>query len=145
MAYPIFTILEAVSKIPDKKKRISALQKAANESPAICEILKLALTPGVEFKIPPSFDYQLEHIGTNLDSQLHFYAKKLWKVTDETSIVNPSKRLQYFLTILGSVCAEDASLVMDIKEKKFPFKKTLTLNFVKEALPGLIDEQKSAP
>jgi hypothetical protein len=50
------------------------------------------------------------------------------------------RRETLYITLLETVHPDDAKLLLAIKEKKLPYK-GLTLNFIKEALPGLIDEQ----
>jgi hypothetical protein len=54
--------------------------------------------------------------------------------------LTPFRREMLFINLLETVHPNDAKLLLTVKEKKLPYK-GLTLNLIKEAYPGLINEQ----
>ncbi len=134
-------ILNNLNIIEKKSDRIEAAHKAARENPAILDILRLALDPKIEFLLPAIVTYNTSALGDNLDNQLHCYARKLWRVTNIGDIQDEQRRIKFYRSIIEALSIDDSALLTAIKDKKFPYKKNLSLKFIQEAFPSLIDGQ----
>lgn len=137
----IHQTLVEISKKKTRVERIEAVQKAVRLSLSVAVLLELALDPTVKFYLPENVEYTPQNIGTELWSGLHHHVKKMKRLTTDEDIRDEAKRLKFFQSILESIHIDDAKLLTDIVNNKFPFKSSITLKLVQEALPGFLDGQ----
>jgi len=141
MQIGIAEFLEKVGKLRHTKEKVDALK--ANDSFALRVILQGAFDPTVKFLLPEGIP---PYKPNNLVDQEHILineARKLQYFVDGFHELTPSKREMMFIEFLERVAPKDAELLCAIKEKKLHCK-GITIQHVKEALPGLINEQIQA-
>ena len=127
-------ILKKCSEFKKKEERVEALRINCNEPCKI--VLQYMFHPDVKFALPegkPPFKYS-EFDEPNM---LHSQARKLYLFLEGVNPeMRPSKRQSLFLDILQSVNADDADLLIAMKEKKSPFS-GLTKEVAVAAFPEL--------
>ena len=96
--------------------------------------------PSVEWLLPPG---EPPYTPNDLVDQQHVLIKDIEKlryfVKGFHDTLNQNKREAMFIELLERVDPQDAKLLCAIKDKKMPFP-GITIQHVKEALPGLIAE-----
>lgn len=126
-------ILSETSKITKKKERIEYLR--ANTNNALNKIIQMTYDD-TEFDLPegtpPYKPSEFDEPG-NLYGEI----RRLYLFTkDGNPNINNLKRESLFIQMLEFVNADDAKLLIGMKDKKLPYK-GLTKLFVQEALPEL--------
>jgi len=139
MRLSISEILINTSKLSKKEEKIAYLRN--NYNPVLGQILKYTFEPQFVWELPPGdppykpSDYPDSH------GMLYTEARRLYLfLKGGNPNLTQFRREILYITLLETVHPDDAKLLLAIKEKKLPYK-GLTINFIKEALPGLIDEQ----
>lgn len=128
-------ILEFTSKLPNEEEQIKCLR--ANDIEPIKTILRFCFDPRIKWLLPEGPAPYDPPQMPNDASGLYAEARKLYLFVDGgNNNLHPLKREKLFLDLLQSVTAEDANLLVSIKDKKFPFK-GLTAKTVLKAYPGL--------
>jgi hypothetical protein len=131
--------LEKVCKLKKKEEKIEALKM--NDSPVLRTVLQGAFDPSVKWLLPEGIPPYKEN---DLVDQEHVFLRDYRKIPYFIEGFYPdlkqTKREQIFIEMLETLAPADAKLLASIKDKKFPYK-GLTIEIVKEALPGLINEQ----
>ena len=130
-------ILEFTSKLPNDEEKIKCLR--ANES-VMKPILNLAFNPDIKWLLPEdSPPYRPNHEA--LPTDMYKEMRKMYIFLDEKSGGNPRlnqiKRESLFIDVLESVPVDDAKLLLEVKNKKIPFK-GITKALVKKAFPGML-------
>lgn len=127
-------ILKKCSEFKKKEERVEALRVNCNEPCKI--VLQYMFHPDVKFALPegkPPFKYSEfdEH------NMLHSEARRLYLFLEGVNPdMKPAKRESLFLDILQSVTADDADLLVAMKDKKSPYK-GLTKDVAVAAFPEL--------
>lgn len=130
--------LTKVSKLKKTQEKIDAIK--ANDSLPLRIILQGAFDPNVVWLLPegeppykPNDLVDQEHILIKECEKLRYYIKGFYDNLAQ------AKRESMFVELLERVSPDDAKLLCAIKDKKLPFN-GITLQHVKEGLPGLIAE-----
>lgn len=139
MQVSLSEFLKKVSVLKTKKEKVEALK--ANDTLPLRIILQGAFDPNVEWLLPPgdppykpNENVDQEHILVSRCTKLRYFIGGFFPDLAQ------NKREVMFIEMLEQVDKDDALLLCAIKEKKLPFD-GITLTMVKEALPGLINEQ----
>lgn len=139
MQIGLYEFLFKVSKLKKTQEKVDALK--ANDSLPLRIILQGAFDPKVEWMLPegeppykPNELVDQEHILIREIEKLRYYIKGFY------DNLNQAKRESMFVELLERVAPEDAKLLCAIKDKKMPFP-GITLQHVKEGLPGLIADE----
>jgi len=142
MKLGIAEILQKVSGLKTKDEKINALKQV--DSFAIRTILQGAFDPRIKWLLPPGEVPYKKSDLPDLQGSLYNEIRKLYLfVEGGNSNLKQLRRETLFIQLLESVSPEDAELLAAIKDKKLPYK-GITAALVKEAYPGLIDEQDKA-
>lgn len=130
--------LQKVAKLKKTQEKIDAIRH--NDSIQLRIILQGAFDPSVVWLLPPG---EPPYKPNELMDQQHVLLKECEKlryfIKGFYDNLNQTKRESMFLELLERVDPEDAKLLCAIKDKKMPFP-GITLQHVKEGLPGLIVE-----
>jgi hypothetical protein len=130
--------LQKVAKLKKTQEKIDAIRH--NDSIQLRIILQGAFDPSVVWLLPPG---DPPYKPNELVDQQHVLLKECEKlryfIKGFYDNLNQTKRESMFLELLERVDPEDAKLLCAIKDKKMPFP-GITLQHVKEGLPGLIVE-----
>lgn len=138
MQIGIAEFLEKVGKLRHTKEKVDALK--ANDSFALRVILQGAFDPSVKWMLPEGIPPYKPNPLVDQEHVLINEARKIQYFVDGFHELTPTKREVMFIEFLERVAPKDAELLCAIKEKKLPFK-GITIQHIKEALPGLINEQ----
>jgi len=138
MQIGLYEFLEKVTKLKKTQDKINAIRH--NDSLPLRIILQGAFDPKVEWLLPPGTP---PYKPNELVDQQHVLIKDCEKlryfIKGFHDNLPQSKREVMFIELLERVDPNDAKLLCAIKDKKMPFN-GITLQHVKEGLPGLIVE-----
>jgi hypothetical protein len=140
MRLAIYEILQNASKLTKKEEKIQYLRN--NYNPVLGNILKYTFDNQFIWDLPPGDPPYKPCEYPDSHGMLYTEARKLYLfLRGGNPNLTPFKRETLFINLLETVHPEDAKLLLSVKDKKLPYK-GLTLNLIKEAYPGLIDEQE---
>jgi Family of unknown function (DUF6433) len=127
-------LLEQIASLKKKEERIEALK--VNGHYALKMILKGMFDPSIKFLLPegdpPFKPNQFDEPKALLNEVNRFY---LFVEGGHKTLQQP-RREKLFIDILEAVSADDAKLLLAMKDKKSPYK-GITYDIVKEAFPEL--------
>lgn len=128
-------VLAKVNEIKKKEDRIKALQQ--NNNYTLRSILQGMFDPNVKFPLPEGAPpYKPNQF--NEPKALHNEVPRFYLLMENGNPnLKPIKREQIFIQMLEAVNADDAQLLIAMKDKKSPFK-NITKDIVTEAFPGLL-------
>jgi len=142
MQVSLSEFLKKVSVLKTKKEKIEALK--ANDTLPLRIILQGAFDPSVEWLLPPgdppykpNENVDQEHILVSRCTKLRYFIRGFHDNLDH------KKREMLFIEMLETLDKNDAALLCAVKEKKLPFP-GITMEIVKEALPGIIFEREGS-
>lgn len=140
MRLAIYEILENASKLSKKEDKLNYLRQ--NYNPALGQILKYTFEPEFVWDLPPGDPPYKPSEYPDSHGMLYSETRRLYLfLKGGNPNLTPFKREMLFINLLESVHPKDAELLLAIKEKKLPYK-GLTINLIREAYPGLINEQQ---
>jgi hypothetical protein len=138
MQIGLYEFLFKVSKLKKTQEKVDAIK--FNDSLPLRIILQGAFDPSVEWELPegeppykPNDLVDQEHVLIKDIEKLRYFIKGFYPT------LNQAKRESMFVELLERVAPDDAKLLIAIKDKKMPFP-GITIQHVKEGLPGLIPE-----
>jgi len=136
----IAEILKLSSQQKTNQEKIQVLHQHDNQ--VLQTILKYAFCPSIKFNLPEGAPPYKENIFDDCQPMLYQEARRLYLFIDGgNKDLTTLKRENLFIGLLESLDKEDAKLVCAMKDKKIPYK-GITSKLVKEAFPGLLQENK---
>ena len=141
----IYEILLKVAKLNGNKARSEALAAYRNDFP-IKVILDLVYNPNIKFLLPET-DPPYTPVDEGIDAQNVLKAdvrrlKYCLNIPDGEQL-RPLKREQMFIQMLEAVDANDAKLLLAVKNKKLPPElRDITESVVRKAFPGIEEKWK---
>lgn len=138
--YKIDSVAKLLAKINELKKKEELVEALRlNGHHTVKSILKGMFDPNIKFLLPegspPFKESKFDEPNALLQEAHKFY---LFVEGGNTNL-KPVRREQLFIQLLETVNADDAKLLISMKDKKSPYK-NITKNIVKEAFPGLIPD-----
>ena len=138
---PLSHILQNASQLATTEEKVAYLQQ--NVSTPLHMIIRFALHPDIKWKLPDGNPpYQ---IAENLDNEgiLYSEARKLYMFIENGGYDNLTqiKREQLFISMLEVVHADDALLLLAIKDKRMPYKR-MTARIFNLAFPEILPDTK---
>ena len=139
MEKEVFEIFEDFTKLKNRKDKISFLQTQGQQVPAIKDVIRGCFDERLKFVLPvgkppynPNRPESVPSTLRNLHRDFGDFVEgarstQLGKLRVETK----------FIQLLESIHAEDALIVLSMKDKKSPVK-GLTKKLVEEAFPNLL-------
>lgn len=136
--------LEKVSRLKKNEEKVAALR--ANDSYVLRVILQAAFDPSVKFLLPPGIPpYTPSKLFDQENVLIREVRKMVYFIEGFYPNLKQTKRETMFIELLETCASKDADMLCYVKDKKLPWK-GITLQHVKDALPGLIaDEEVKAP
>jgi hypothetical protein len=136
----VFEVLDKASKARTKGDTIKILKD--NETWALKDVIRASLDKTITFNLPSGAPPYTECEAHNHPSDLQC------RNVDFKYIVKggagdkmpPYKRESIFISILESVHPEDAKVVINMINKKWPYKSGISKPVIDEAFPGLIKQ-----
>lgn len=136
----IFEIIQGADKIASAEDRAAYLRE--HDSEALRIILQCGVDSRVQFALPPGSPPYKPTTYLDAHGQLYNEAKRMELFIEAfRPDIKQVKREMLFIGMLESVHPEDATLLIAMKDKRFP--KTITPHVVNLAFPGLVYEQVS--
>lgn len=136
----LYQILKKVATTRNKENKVKNLQKL--NSLAALNILKGAFDESVKWDLPsgkpPTYDKETNEDGTPTKT-LEEHSEVLGKLVDHPANrgIPRVKKEVMFLNLIAGLDSEEEFLVIQMKDKKFPFK-GITKETVEKAFPNLI-------
>ena len=139
MQKEVFEIFEDFTKLKTRKEKISFLQEQGNSVPAIKDVCRGTFDDRLEFVLPQGNPPYTPNIAGSVPSSLRKKHREFgYFVKGALSQSLPKYQIENkFIQLLESVHAEDALIVLAMKDKKSPVK-GLTKKLVEEAFPNLL-------
>ena len=138
--YKIDSVAKLFAKINELKKKEERVQALKlNNNLAVRTVLAGWFDPNVKFLlpegVPPYIPNKFDEPKAFINEVPRFYLL----VEGGNPNLKPMRREQIFIQMLENVSADDAKLLLSMKDKKCPFK-GITKEVVNLAFPGLIPE-----
>lgn len=130
-------LLEKIGKLRRTKEKVDALR--ANDSYVLRVVLQGAFDPSVKWLLPEGNPPYTPSDLVDLEGILVNEARKILYFVEGFHDLPQQKREFMFIELLEKVDPKDAILLCAIKNKELPFK-GLTIQHVKEAFPGMIQD-----
>lgn len=141
MVVGVAEFLEKVSKLKSKKERIEALKY--NDSYPLRTVLQAAFDKRIKFLLP---DTDPPYKENDLVDQQHVFLRDCRKLVyfceGPYSNIPKAKRENMFIEMLETVDKQDAKMLLQIKNKRLPWKQ-IDENICREAFPNLLHEQET--
>lgn len=140
MEKEVFELFEDFSKLTKKADKIKFLQQTGNTVPAFKDIIRGSFDPRLVFALPEGNPPYTPNRPESVPSTLRILHREFGDYIEGS---NRNQRLgnvkaeMKFIQLLESIHAEDALLVLSMKDKKSPVK-GLTKKLVTEAFPNMI-------
>lgn len=140
MRLGISEILIKASKLSKNQEKIEFLRQ--HYSQPLGTVIKYMLDPNVKFTLPEGAPPYKKNDLTGQETRLYSEVRKLYLFLEGcTKNLNKPRREALFIEMLENVDPNDAELLIAMKDKKLPYK-GLSVKLIKEAYPGLIEEEK---
>ena len=138
MAQSISEVLESANKLSSKEDKIEYLRQRTH--PGLLTVLKAAYCPSWKWVLPEGNPPYKQYQGHDAHGALWIDARKIYLFLEGGNPnLKQAKREYLFIQLIESIMPADAELMLSVKNKKLPYK-TLTKKLIKEAFPGLIEE-----
>jgi hypothetical protein len=128
-------VLAKINGLKKKEERVEALR--ANGNYTLRSILQGMFDANVKFALPegaPPFNVN----RFDEPKAIHNEVSRFYLLVEAGNRnIRPIKREQIFIQMLEAVSADDAQLLIAMKDKKSPYK-NITKDIVNEAFPGLL-------
>lgn len=143
----ISQVLERAVTLDSKDERIEALRQANQEYPAIQQILVGMFDVGVVWNLPPGVPPFNKNQNDNQETVLWSRLRLLEmfvKGSPRGDRMTNTQRERQFIQLLEAVTPDDAKLLIDMKDKRSPWR-GLSHDVVRKAIPGLLPDVDSKP
>jgi hypothetical protein len=138
MRLSISEILDRASNMKTKKEKIDFLR--GNDNSVLRNILRYAYDPSIKFLLPEGAPPYKRSEFVDGHGMLYSESRKLYLfVEGGNPNLTPLKREMLFINFLESLDPKDADLMINVKDKKIPYK-GINKALIKETFPGLINE-----
>jgi len=134
----MYEFLHKVSKLKKTQEKVDNIK--GNDTMALRIVLQAVFDPTVKFLLPegeppykPNSIVDQQHVFHREADKIRYFVDGFYPT------LNQAKRESMFVEFLERIDPHDAKLVLAMKDKKMPFP-GITIQHVKEALPGLIVE-----
>lgn len=142
MLKSISSILKAVSENSKSKKELVDNLRASGH-PIVKQLLFYAFSPQVKFLLPEGAPPYKPCDFLDQEGRLYTEARKLYLfIEGGNPNLSTFKREMLFIQLLESISKDDAVLLINVKDKKLPFK-NITKAVVEEAFPDLLPKEEA--
>jgi len=138
MKLGIAEILENCTKLQTRSEKIEYLRK--NDSQTLRAIFQGVYDKGIIWDLPEGAPPYKPCEYFDQEGRLYQETRRLYLfIKDGNPNLTKLKRESLFIALLESIAPADAKLMVEVKDKKMPYK-DITLNLVQETFPGLIPD-----
>jgi len=137
----IFEIFEEAVKLPENQR--AAFLKH-NESNSLRTVLQGCYDPRLKFLLPPGAPPYQESDPIGIETRLYTMTRRFDLFVEGGRNVNQTKREMIFIETLESVHPKDATILINMKDKKDPVE-GITALIAYEAFPDVFPEKPAEP
>ena len=139
MEKEVFEVFEDFTKLKARKDKITFLQEQGSAIPAVKDVIRGCFDDRLKFILPDGKPPYTPNRPESVPSSLRrLHRDFAYFVEGAASSSMPKFQIENkFIQLLESIHAEDALIVLSMKEKKSPVK-GLTKKLVEEAFPKLL-------
>lgn len=135
MQLGVSEILMKVSKLKKENEKIDELRK--HNCPALLTVLQGAFDDRIKWLLPEGAPPYSPNPAVETHNVLHSEIRKMYLfVNGGNPNLNQLKRESLFIQLLEAVHHDDAKILVNIKDRKLPYK-GITKELVNKAFPGL--------
>jgi hypothetical protein len=139
MEREVFEIFEDFTKLKTRKDKISFLKEQGNQVPAVQDVIRGIFDDRLKFVLPEGKPPYNPNKSESVPSSLRKLHRQFGDFVEgaRSQQLGQLRVETKFIQLLESVHAEDALIVLSMKDKKSPVK-GLTKKIVEEAFPTLL-------
>jgi len=139
MEREVFEIFEDFTKLKTRKDKISFLKEQGNQVPAVQDVIRGIFDDRLKFCLPEGKPPYIPNKSESVPSSLRKLHREFGNFVEgaRSQQLGQLRVETKFIQLLESVHAEDALIVLSMKDKKSPVK-GLTKKIVEEAFPTLL-------
>jgi hypothetical protein len=139
MEREVFEIFEDFTKLKTRKDKISFLKEQGNQVPAVQDVIRGIFDDRLKFVLPEGKPPYNPNKSQSVPSSLRKLHRQFGDFVEgaRSQQLGQLRVETKFIQLLESVHAEDALIVLSMKDKKSPVK-GLTKKIVEEAFPTLL-------
>jgi hypothetical protein len=139
MEREVFEIFEDFTKLKTRKDKISFLKEQGNQVPAVQDVIRGIFDDRLKFVLPEGKPPYNPNKSQSVPSSLRKLHREFGNFVEgaRSQQLGQLRVETKFIQLLESVHAEDALIVLSMKDKKSPVK-GLTKKIVEEAFPTLL-------
>ena len=128
-------MLEEIDQLSTQKEKVQALN-AHQYRDVLANIINLALNPNIKWLLPEG-DPPYKPCEFDVEGRFLVELRRLYLFLEGgNKNLKQTKREQLFIEILESIDPNDAKLLLNMKDKKMPFK-SINKVLAKKAFPGI--------
>jgi hypothetical protein len=139
MEREVFEIFEDFTKLKTRKDKISFLKEQGNQVPAVQDVIRGIFDDRLKFVLPEGKPPYNPNKSQSVPSSLRKLHREFGNFVEgaRSQQLGQLRVETKFIQLLESIHAEDALIVLSMKDKKSPVK-GLTKKIVEEAFPTLL-------
>ena len=139
MEREVFEIFEDFTKLKTRKDKISFLKEQGNQVPAVQDVIRGIFDDRLQFVLPEGKPPYNPNKSESVPSSLRKLHRQFGDFVEgaRSQGLGQLRVETKFIQLLESIHAEDALIVLSMKDKKSPVK-GLTKKIVEEAFPTLL-------
>jgi len=139
MEREVFEIFEDFTKLKTRKDKISFLKEQGNQVPAVQDVIRGIFDDRLKFCLPEGKPPYNPNKSESVPSSLRKLHREFGNFVEgaRSQQLGQLRVETKFIQLLESIHAEDALIVLSMKDKKSPVK-GLTKKIVEEAFPTLL-------
>lgn len=133
----IYSMLQTVAIQKTRPERIEALRQLANQVPVIPPLLKYTFDGHIKWLIPAGVPYR-PNVYPDQEANFPREVRNIYLfIEGGHPTISQLKREQMFLRMMESIGAEDAKVLLAMKDRRLPFPE-IDAELVNDAFPGLL-------
>lgn len=134
----IYSMLQKVAVQKTRPERIEFLRQLANQVPVIPPLLKYTFDGDIRWLIPAGVPYR-PNVFPDQEANFPREVRNIYLfIEGGHPTISQLKREQMFLRMMESIGAEDAQVLLAMKDRRLPFPE-IDAELVNEAFPGLLN------
>lgn len=135
----VFDILSSIKSVDERKY---ALKQAVEQLPSVGMMLQLAYDTNFKLDLPEGDIPYKATLAIGQESRLHQEMKKMYMFFKAYPL-NQERKAHLFVQMLESLDPKDATLMVQVKQGKFPYTTTVTRKMVDELFPTILRDKKA--
>jgi hypothetical protein len=136
MKEAVFEFLNRVNAIEDEGQRAAALRAEARNV-HLFDLLHYGLSPNIKFVVPPGTPPFREADAVTTHPNFWSDLRRLYLFVEGGKTLPDARQQTLFIQILEFIHPKDAAVLLDMKDRKWPYD-NISAEFVEKIFPGLL-------